>query len=237
MVPSHKVYLHLLITTLQHKIKEVHLLCPQFRPLPFQTTSMKQSSWEVNSHLAGQETPYLSQNLKVHYHVHKSLPLVPTLSQMYPVNTFPPHFLKIQSNVILPCMPTFLERSFPLRFSDQTFVCNFISHPCYMFHPSHSPWLDHPNKIWWCVQDMELLIMHLLQPAATSFLLLQIYMPTIFQEEVIPPYFSMKSERCWKPHFQTKGLGCETKLHSCLEALILSHSSLWGWLKTKTNDL
>jgi hypothetical protein len=26
-------------------------------------------------------------------------------------------------------------------------------------HPSHAPWFDHPNNIWWRVQVMTLLIM------------------------------------------------------------------------------
>jgi hypothetical protein len=38
---------------------------------------MKQSpSWETNSHSANQEIPCISWNLKVHYHVHKSPPLL-----------------------------------------------------------------------------------------------------------------------------------------------------------------
>jgi hypothetical protein len=28
-----------------------------------------------------------------------------------------------------------------------------------MHRPSHPPWFDHPNNIWWRVQIMELLIM------------------------------------------------------------------------------
>jgi hypothetical protein len=34
-----------------------------------------------------------------------------------------------------------------------------VSNSCYMSHPSHPPWFDHPNNIWWTVQIMKLLIM------------------------------------------------------------------------------
>jgi hypothetical protein len=46
------------------------------------TDSMEPSPWEGNSYLATQEIPKVP---KVHYHVHKDLPLDPILSQMNPV--------------------------------------------------------------------------------------------------------------------------------------------------------
>jgi hypothetical protein len=36
-------------------------------------------------------------------------------------------------------------------------------------HPSHSPWLEYPNNIWWIVQVMKLLIMQS-SPASCHFL-------------------------------------------------------------------
>jgi hypothetical protein len=54
-------------------------------------------SWEANSLSATQEILRLLWNQKIHYRVHKSLSLVPNLTQLHPVHTFPPHFPKIQS--------------------------------------------------------------------------------------------------------------------------------------------
>jgi hypothetical protein len=56
---------------------------------------------ENDSHSASQETLRLSWKRKVHWP-----PPVPILSQMNPVHTFPNHFTKIHSNVILPSGPS-----------------------------------------------------------------------------------------------------------------------------------
>jgi hypothetical protein len=66
-------------------------------------SSMEQSpSREANSHSASQEIPRILLNLKVYYRVHNSLPLVPTLSQMNPVPTFPSYISKIHSQYYSP---------------------------------------------------------------------------------------------------------------------------------------
>jgi hypothetical protein len=65
-------------------------------------------------------------------------------------------------------VPRSSECSPPFRFSDYIFSISHISHTCYMTHPSHPPWFDHPN-IWWSIQVMELLIMQF-SPAVCHFL-------------------------------------------------------------------
>jgi len=49
-------------------------------------------SWDDNSHSASQKIPCLLWNSKVHYHVHKSLPLVSILNHKHSVHTSLPYF-------------------------------------------------------------------------------------------------------------------------------------------------
>jgi hypothetical protein len=64
---------------------------------------------EANSHSASQEFPRLLWNLKVHYRIQKSPPLVRTVRQMNPVHSLPLRFSKIHSNIILPSTPKSTE--------------------------------------------------------------------------------------------------------------------------------
>jgi hypothetical protein len=59
-------------------------------------------SSEAASYAPTQEFPNILWNLNVHYRVHKSPPLVPTLSQISPVHTTLSYHSKIHFNIIHP---------------------------------------------------------------------------------------------------------------------------------------
>jgi len=95
--------------------------------------------WEANCCWSSQEILCPLQNLKLHYHIHKSFPLVPVLSHLNPHHAFPPHFPMIHSSIF---------SSVP-RFS-----ISHLFHVCYMHHPSHPPYLitlimfGEEHKLW-----------------------------------------------------------------------------------------
>jgi len=111
------------------------------------TYSTEQSpSSEANSFSASQEIPSNLRNPKVHYHIHKSPPPNPFLSQIDPAHgpTFP--VLKILLNIILPSTPGFSRRSLSLRLPHRSPVYNSPPlHTCYMLRLSNYYRLAHPN--------------------------------------------------------------------------------------------
>jgi hypothetical protein len=76
------------------------------------------NAWNI--YAASQEIPRILWNPKVHYRIHKCLQPVPILSQLDPVHTPTPHFLK--SILIFPAIPWSSQRPLSLRFPHQNHV-------------------------------------------------------------------------------------------------------------------
>jgi hypothetical protein len=88
---------------------------------------------------------------------------------MNPVYTTKSSFLKIPFNIILPSTPKSSEWLLPFRLSNNFVRISHLPHARYMPRPTHPPWSDHPNTIWWRVQIMALLIMQF-SPASRHFI-------------------------------------------------------------------
>lgn len=111
------------------------------------------------------------RSLNIQHHVHKSPPMVPLLSHMNWVHTFP-HPIFITSILTSSHIHLSLPSGFlPLCFPTIT-LYELVSHAYYVSCLSHFPLLDHYNNIWWGVSVVKLLIMcSFLQPLViTSFL-------------------------------------------------------------------
>jgi hypothetical protein len=90
----------------------------------------------------------------------------------------PSYRSKIHFNSILPPTSRFSYLSLSFWLSHQNPVCiHFRPHACCMLCPSHPPWIDYSNYIWWRVQVMKLLNMQV-SPASLQFIsLLSKYSP------------------------------------------------------------
>jgi hypothetical protein len=124
-------------------------------------------SREADSCSAAQELPSILWNPKVHYLVHKSLPLLPILSHINSVHTIASYLSKIQFNIFHPVL-VFLAGSF-FRLPNQYPICIPLLHSRYMTCLYHPPWLDHSNYTWQRVQVMKLLIMQF-SPTSCHFI-------------------------------------------------------------------
>jgi hypothetical protein len=70
-----------------------------------------------------------------------------SLSLTKRINSIFLHFiLMVYANIILPFIPKSPKFALSFRFSCQDF-CFFLTHACYMPHPTHLPWFNHPNNI------------------------------------------------------------------------------------------
>jgi hypothetical protein len=125
------------------------------------TNHMEQNpSWEVDSHWASQEISRLLWNQKVHYRVHKNLPLVPILSQMNPVHALP--HPKIYSSVTFPYTRTSsMWCLIPMRAARPAYPIFFDFITLIILGEAYKLWS--PS------------LCSLLQPPATSSLLVQIF--------------------------------------------------------------
>jgi hypothetical protein len=56
-------------------------------------------SWEAGSRWATQEFTNILWNAKVHYRIHNSPPMFPTLGQINPLHTIPSYLSKIHFNI------------------------------------------------------------------------------------------------------------------------------------------
>jgi hypothetical protein len=135
---------------------------PPCIPFILKINFMEQSpSWEANrSSSASQEIPSILWNPKVHYHIHKCPPPVPSLSQSKSFHAPPSHFLKIHFNIIPHIHLGLPSGLFPSGLPTKTLYALLLS-PIRAIYPSlpQSSWFDHLNNILWGVHNIKLLVM------------------------------------------------------------------------------
>jgi len=133
------------------------------RNLPEETEDNHEKIGQYRQSLGRDSNPELPYQLihvlwnpKADYRAHKNTPLDLILNQFHPVHKLTVCFLKICYNTIH--QSTFCSRKL---LSHLNSLCiSHIFHACYIPRPSHPPWFDHPNNIWWSIHVTKLLIMH-----------------------------------------------------------------------------
>ena len=97
-------------------------------------------SWAADWLAASQEIPRISQNPKVHYHIHKRPPPVSMLDQPNPVHIPTSHLLEIHPNIIHSSTPRSSQWSPSLRFPHQDPMqpLPLLTHTHHMPSSSHS---------------------------------------------------------------------------------------------------
>jgi len=99
------------------KIFYAFLISPMRATCAEITNSIGQSpSWEADSRSANQEFPRLLRNPKVHYRVHKSLPLVLILSQLNSDHVFIPATLILHSHPRQVLVSSLSQWSLPTKY-------------------------------------------------------------------------------------------------------------------------
>jgi len=109
-----------------------------------------------SSHSANRENSHVLWNWKVHYAVHRHLPLSPVLNQMNsicPISIKP--ILKLTLHVWLhpKCFLAF-------RFSRESVYALLSTHVGYLCLRCYTLWFDHANRIWWRTQILKLFSVH-----------------------------------------------------------------------------
>jgi hypothetical protein len=93
-------YFHRILAVQVYLQREACFTELQDRHLTYLLKELSPNGGSANS-AASQDFPSILLNAKVHYRVHKSPPLAPTLSLIYPIHTIPSHPISLRSILIL----------------------------------------------------------------------------------------------------------------------------------------